>query len=167
MLLAWIERRFEAMLERARARLAPDETVRAATWGGCGARGTWPGVLIATDSRVVRYFRFLWKEDLASCPYHAITLFRDNTRFGGRHLELHFVKGAIAFYPCELGRFKERTAAVVDAVAASAPGGQEGPHAGPAPDAAGRIQALHGLLRSGAITQAEYDAKKQELLRQI
>lgn len=169
MWLAWIERRFEAMMRRAGKHLSAGETVLASTWGGCGLKGNRPGVMIATENRVLRYSRFLWREDVTSCSYNAITMLREHKVFWGRRVEIHFINGAIVFFPCEFGHFAEKSSAVINLIMSRMPKSEPAPatDAGQGSDAAERLEKLHGLLTQGAITQTEYDGKKQELLKRL
>lgn len=153
-------------LEQVASHLEPGESIAGAVQGGyttkiMGTDRLRRGVLIATDRRVVFYAKKIGGYELESFPYANIASF-DESKDMIVHTVTFFASGTMV----QMRMIKadqdleEFTEAVRAAMSASRATREQ-------PDVLDQLRKLGELRDVGVLTEAEFSAKKADLLRQL
>lgn len=158
------------VLKALQAHLEPGEKVLASVWGWTIPRNPFKsGVLAVTDRRVVRFSKNLFGYDFVTCNFDKIQYVVEENSWFGRRVVLSFVGGYMAFFPTTRGRQKQKLQQVVRIIhqQAEQSGGQQEAEDVSAGSAAERLRRLHALHQEGVLSDDEYAAKKQEVMREL
>ncbi|OOE43993.1 hypothetical protein BZG06_10155 [Salinivibrio kushneri] len=136
---------------------------------GRGDKTQHNGVLIVTESRAVFYRKGFTGEIIETMPLKSISSIERKSTFGFHTITMHASHDDLSFKSTD---GKEATQALVDTIErgrADAPSPSQ-PAAEPEqnqPDAIEQIKKLAELKDAGALTDEEFQAKKEKLLAEI
>lgn len=142
-------------VRRLEKRLAPDERVLVVT--GCNS-SAGPGIVAVTDRRVMLVSSSLGIAKTIDLPLDQITSVSPSGGVMSASLKITAAKRK-----AKIKALTNRTAEAVSQAISDAMSGAAG-GSGSVPSVADELAKFHGLLQAGAISQAEFDAKKNELL---
>ena len=160
--------KLDKLTEQAQGHLEAGEHIIAAVQGTyetkvMGGDRVRPGVLIATDRRVVFYAKKLGGYDLESFPYAHISSFEQGKNMMG-HTVTFFASGNRV----SMQWIKDGMDAFTETVRHQMSTGHEAPQPQPASvDVFERLRRLGELRDAGVVTPVEFEAKKAELLARM
>lgn len=156
----------------AQSHLEPGEEIQATIQGTyevkvLGKDSVRTGLLCATDRRVVFFAKKLGGFDLEAFPYKSISSLEQAKSLMGNSVSFFASGNKVSMKWIKDGKALEAFMAIVRermnesslAPAASAPA--------PAPDAIDQLRKLGELRDAGIVTEAEFEAKKAELLGRL
>jgi len=144
-------------VRRLEKRLAPDERVLVVT--GCNS-SAGPGIVAVTDRRVMLVSSSLGIAKVIDLPLDQITSVAPSGGVMSASLKITAAKRKAKVKALTNRTAEAVSQAISDAMSrAGAAGGS-----GSVPSVADELAKFHRLLQAGAISQAEFDAKKNELL---
>ena len=172
----------DALLYQARAHLEQDESIDAAVHGIVKTRALWTrdgaahlstnAICLATDRRILFFWKYLGGSDFDSYPYGIISSLEhsNNQQFFSRHEFSFLASGSrvqmtgiksidelVAFVTVVRSRIERKPTAATS----------EEPSSPGAPSLLEQIKQLGDLRDSGILTEEEFNTKKAELLNRL
>lgn len=166
--------KLDRLVAQAQEHLEPGEVIRGAVLGTyetkiLGSETVRAGILLATDRRVVFYAKKFTGYELESFPYGSISSFEQGKNMMGHHVTF-FASGNrvhVKWIPTD-GNLAAFTAHVKAAMSARhQPAHAPASPAAPQADVMGQLRQLGELRDAGILTDAEFAAKKAELLSRL
>jgi len=130
---------------------------------GKGDKKQHNGSLIVTDSRVIFYRCGLFGEVLETMPLKNITSIERKSFAGHRTIVIHTSHDELAFKSFD----QKKEAEIFDAIEAGRHQENQPTQSSIAPDSADTLRKLADLKTAGIITDAEFEAKKADILARI
>ncbi|MBN8531944.1 MAG: SHOCT domain-containing protein [Alphaproteobacteria bacterium] len=130
-------------------------------------------VLICTEKRIILFQKRWFGHELTTLHYENITGVDELTTLRDHGFAIRAVAGSVAFYPrIALKQERERAEACIRYIRSRSEAlrGYGAPSTPTPPSrvsAADRLREAKKLLDEGLLTQGEFDAKKQELLKEL
>lgn len=160
---------YEKSLVRLEKHLASGESIIVASWGYAFGSAK-PCILALTASRLIRYRKKIFGEEIISLPLGGITAIDETTGLGTSKIEFYNINGRLAFFPSTRSEHKKRTQQLMNEIKRrinivrekSDNGGDAGGE-----DIAAQIRSLAALRDDKIITEQEFQAKKNELMKRI
>ena len=166
--------KLDKLVDQARDHLEPGETIMAAVQGTyetkiMGNDTVRAGILIATDRRVVFYAKKLTGYELESFPYGNISSFEQGKNMMGHNITFYASGNRVhvKWIPTDanLAALTQQVKAAMNAKHSS--GTAPSQPVATQSDILVQLRQLGELRDAGILTQAEFDAKKAELLARL